>query len=164
MGEAMKEFKSFKAFNTHIKKVVTQYERREKSLLDITGRFLEKESKAIIGHLQAGYGEFKAWPELADSTKEEKEKLGYGDASNDWQPLLRTGEMRDSISYATELHKVYIGSTSDIMVYQEMGTGRIPARPVLGLAIYREKRKVQLAIGNFMYSWITDTRAQGKIS
>lgn len=158
----MKEYKSLAAFSTQLKHVMNQYQRRETQLLTIVGRFIEKESKKIIGHRQSvlGYG---FWPELAEATKQEKERLGYGDASNDWQPLLRTGEMRESISYSVQLHKVYIGSSSDIMVYQEKGTNRIPARPVLGLAMYREKVKLRRAIGNFMYAWITDTRAEGKV-
>lgn len=158
-----KEFRSFKAFTTHLKKVMEAYERREKALLTITGRFIERESKAIIGHLQGTHGIFPAWPELAEATKKEKERLGYGDASNNWQPLLRTGEMRDSIGYTVVKDQVFIGSTSEIMIYQEQGTARIPARPVLGLAMYREKAKLQKAIGNFLMAWITDTRAQGKI-
>lgn len=152
-----KQFKSLKSFDTQIKRLVREYPRREQALLNLVGHFIEKESKSYIGHLQ------DIWPELADSTKEQKESLGYGDAGNDWQPLLRTGDMRDSIHYAVQLHDVYIGSDSDIMVYQELGTARIPPRPVLGLAMYRNKLKLEKAIGNFMYSWISDTRAPGKI-
>lgn len=159
----VKEFKSLKAFATQLRKVVQSYDRRENSLLTIIGRFQEKEAKKIIGILQHGTSGYGYWPELADATKAEKERLGYGDASNDWQPLLRTGELRDSIGYTVQLHNVYIGSTSDIMIWQEMGTSRIPARPVLGLAMYREKIKMEKAIGNFMYAWITDTRAKGII-
>lgn len=153
----VKEFKSLRAFDTQLKKVLREYDRREKKLLNMVGKFVEKESKEYIGHLQ------DEWPELAETTKQEKERLGYGNAQNDWQPLLRTGEMRESIGYSVELHKVYIGSKSDILVYQEMGTVFIPPRPVLGLAMYQEKKKFQKAIGNFMYSWIADVRAQGKI-
>lgn len=161
-----KEFKSLKSFLTQINKVVESYDRRENNLLTIVGRFIELESKSIIGHRQYGINGagFGVWPDLADSTKEDKERKGFGNAGNDWQPLLRTGEMRDSITFTTGKHEVSIGSPSDILVYQELGTEFIPPRPVLSLAMYREKVKMQKAIGNFMMAWITDTRAQGKIT
>lgn len=152
-----KEFKSLRAFTTHLKHVLENYPKREKALLDITGRFVTKIAKSYIGHLQ------DTWPELAEATKEEKERLGYGNASNDWQPLLREGDLRDSIGYFVSPHKVHVGSVSEIMIYQELGTNRIPPRPVLGLAMYKEKIKIQKALGNFLISWICDTRAQGKI-
>lgn len=158
----VKEFKSLKAFSTQLQKVVGSYERREKNLLEIVGRFVTIQSKSIIGHRQYVPG-FAIWADLAESTKQEKEKLGYGNAGNDWQPLLRTGEMRDSISYSVELHQVHIGSTSEIMVYQEKGTFFIPARPVLSLTMYKEKQKLQQAVGDFMLTWIMDTRAKGKV-
>ena len=153
-----KQFNSLKAFSKHLDKVIKKYPQQEKAFLTTVGRFIEKESKSYIGHLQT------TWQELAESTKDQKESLGYGDAGNDWQPLLRTGDMRDSIHYAVQLHDVYIGSDSDILVYQELGTARMPARPVLGLAMYSNKKKLTKAVGNFMYSWISDTRLQGKIT
>ena len=161
-----KTFRSLKAFSNHlITNVVNKYERREQNLLKIVGRFIEKESKEIIGHRQSGVGDgYGAWPDLAEATKVEKERLGDGSGANEWQPLLRTGEMRDSISFSVAQHKVYIGAMSDIMIYQEKGTARIPPRPVLGLAMYKEKVKMRFAIGNFMFAWITDIRAMGKIT
>lgn len=153
----VKEFKSLRAFHTHIEKIIREYPRREKAFLTIVGKFIEKEAKGYIGHLQP------TWPELAESTQSQKEELGYGNASNDWQPLLREGDLRDSISYGVELHEVYIGSDSDIMIYQELGTDRIPPRPVLGLAMYSNKNKLERAVSNFMMTWLTDTRAQGRI-
>jgi hypothetical protein len=161
-----KEFKSLKSFATHLRNnVIDKYDKREKALLTMVGIHIVKESKSIIGVLQHGAfgGVYGHWPELAEATQAEKERLGYGDVSNDWQPLLRTGELRDSIGYSVQLHSVYIGSTSDIMVYQEMGTAHIPPRPVLGLAMYRDKFKIHKSINNFMYAWITDTKAQGKV-
>lgn len=161
-----KAFKSLTAFAKHLQNnVIPKYERREHDVLTVIGLFLEKDSKSIIGHLQHGLGGagYGAWEPLAEATQREKERLGYGSASNDWQPLLRTGELRDSISYSVQLHQVHIGSDSEIMVWQELGTMRIPPRPVLGLAMYRNKVKLEKALCNFVVSWITDTRAKGKI-
>jgi hypothetical protein len=45
------------------------------------------------------------------------------------KPLLRTGEMRDSIEYV-----VAVGSDLDVAVYQELGTSRIPPRSFLASA------------------------------
>ncbi|MDE2024863.1 MAG: hypothetical protein KGJ07_00040 [Patescibacteria group bacterium] len=153
----VKEFKTFAAFGKQVEKIIREYPHREHTFLNLVGKFIQNEAKGYIGHLQ------HIWPELAESTQEQKESLGYGDAMNDWQPLLRTGEMRDSITYTVQLHDVYIGSDSDILVYQEIGTVRIPPRPVLGLAMYENKRRLEKSIGSFVLAWITDTRAKGRI-
>lgn len=72
--------------------------------------------------------------------------------------------MRDSITYFTAPHRVWVGSPSDILVYQEMGTRTIPPRPVLGLTMYRNKKYFEWSIGDFLMSWVTDTRQKTRVS
>ena len=91
---------------------------------------VEKTAKGEIGVYQDAIGPFSAWPELAQSTQDDRERLGY--SAND--PLLRDGTMRDSIEHRVAELEAEIGSDSDILVYQEFGTARIPPRPVLGPA------------------------------
>lgn len=88
--------------------------------LEKIGKHLEKKAKKKIGHLQIG------WDKLADST--EAEKVRQGHPAN--APLLRTGELRESISHEVEGHTVTVGSTDEVMVYHEFGTHKMPPRPV----------------------------------
>ena len=81
-----------------------------------------------IGH------EMPQWPPLAPSTIEQKQKLGYVGRVSATDPLLRTGEMRDSIKVAVDGLVVVVGSTDKNALYQEIGTSRMPPRPFLALA------------------------------
>jgi len=83
---------------------------------------IEETAKAEIGTYVGN-----KWPELSELTQYARSKAGF--PPND--PLLMTGELRDSISHVVGAMEAEIGSTSKIMVWQEMGTDRIPPRPVL---------------------------------
>ena len=104
---------------------------------------VELTAKNEIGTYQQGIGQFPAWAQLAESTENEKSKLGYPANS----PLLRDGTLRDSISNEVQALEAVIGSTSDVMVYQELGTERIPPRPVLGPAAIRNRGKIERILG-----------------
>lgn len=95
-----------------------------------------------IGHYQPR-GAFRAWAPLAESTVEQKTQAGYAPPDN---PLLRTGEMRDSISgrvtmkgIGKALSVIEVGSTDPVALYQEMGTDTIPPRPFIRPAIVEVK-------------------------
>jgi HK97 gp10 family phage protein len=63
-------------------------------------------------------------------------------------PLLDTGELRDSISAMVEMrgpehgHAV-VGSTSEIAVWQELGTSRIPPRSFLAASAKQSEKDLQ---------------------
>lgn len=109
--------------------------------LEACAKLIENSAKEEIGHLQPAVGPFAAWAPLADSTIADKARQGYlfNDEGN---PLLRRGDLRDSISHDVEPLSAVIGSTSQIMVYQEYGTIHIPARSVIGAAGYKNKEKI----------------------
>jgi len=112
--------------------------------LERVAQKVEKTAKDEIGVYQDAIGPFDAWPELAQSTQDEREKLGF--MPND--PLLRTGELRDSISHEVHDFEAVIGSTSEIMEYQEFGTSRgIPPRPVIGPAAERNHDVILKELG-----------------
>ena len=67
------------------------------------------------------------WAPLAPSTLADKERKGYPVPS----PLLRTGELRDSIEAEAELLTAIVGSKDKRALYQEMGTRHIPPRPFI---------------------------------
>ena len=99
------------------------------------------EAKALIGT------EAEAWAPLADSTVEEKERLGFTGKVSSTDPLLRTGELPASIkvSEVTPEHAI-VGTDDPIARYQEFGTDRIPPRPFIGTALHRERDKIEAAL------------------
>jgi len=105
---------------------------------------IEKTAKDEIGHYQGEVSPFAGWVELADVTK--MDRVAHGYTEND--PLLRSGKLRDSIGHQVESFEAVIGSTSDIMVYQELGTERIPPRAVLGPAALRNRELILKTLGH----------------
>lgn len=95
--------------------------------LDKVGELAATMAAAYIGHYQTG------WAPLAQSTIADKAAKGFAVPA----PLLRTGEMRDTIGHLVDPieFKVVIGSTDPKALWQELGTSRIPPRSFLGLAM-----------------------------
>lgn len=112
--------------------------------LEKAARIIESEAKAEIGTYQGQAGPFAAWQELADATKADRVAQGFKE--ND--PLLRTGDMRDSIGHVVSGHEAAVGSDSDIAVFQEMGTSKIPPRSFLGGAAFRKAEDVAKVLGH----------------
>lgn len=137
------EFESLLHLSEHlaaaaVKEVVTIDAGLEKCLV-----MMEKTAKGEIGHYQPQRGPFQDWAELADSTKEDRVRQGF--TEND--PLERTGGLRDSIGHEKGVLEGAMGSTSEIMAYQEFGTPTIPPRPVIGPAAFRNKERIQAILG-----------------
>ena len=82
--------------------------------------------------------EMEEWPPLATVTVDEKESLGYTGQVSETDPLLRTGQLRDSIEAVVLPDPMGVvldvGSNDVVAVYQEMGTTTIPPRPFLSLS------------------------------
>lgn len=109
---------------------------------------IEKTAKAQIGTYQEAVGPFPGWPELAEATKDDRLRKGF--TEND--PLLRTGQRRDDITHAVDGLEAVIGTpenapTAKIAVWEEFGTSREPARPVLGPAAFRSREAIQKLVG-----------------
>lgn len=138
------EFGSVTHFLVHLAEAQLAVHVASHRALDRAAAIIEKDAKQQIGTYQPDAGPFNAWPELADSTKQDRVSKGFSE--ND--PLLRTGELRDSISREVHGHEAAIGSTSDVMVYQELGTDRIPPRPVLGPAAFKNKDRIEKVLGD----------------
>jgi phage gpG-like protein len=89
-------------------------------------QMIADEAKRVIGTYDYG------WPSLAPSTLAKK--------SAD-TPLLETGKMRASIEWNASGNTGAVGSNSDVAVFQELGTSRIPPRPFLmGAAMEMEPK------------------------
>lgn len=130
-------------FATRLLELVAEEELALHAGLKKAAKLVEKSAKSEIGHYQPEVGPFQDWAELTESTQYDRERKGF--TPDD--PLLRTGELRDSISSDVKGLEAQIGSDSDIMVYQEFGTATIPPRPVLGPAAFKNKEKIRAIIG-----------------
>lgn len=97
------------------------------------------EARHIIGHHQEG------WDDLMPKTISDKSRLGF--SPPDYQPLLRTGKMRESIDWISTSMGGVIGSNDKVMFWQELGTTKMAARPVLGLAMLRTVPLMEQLLG-----------------
>ncbi len=142
------EFKSIAAFTEFFATRDVAVVVAAEAGLEKSAQLIERRAKEKIGEYQEEAGPFPAWEPLSPSTLAEKERLGYAPPDN---PLLRTGDMRDSIEHRVEGLEAQVGSNNDVAVYQELGTARIPARSFLGgAAVEKEKEVVELIGGNVM--------------
>ncbi len=146
----MREFTSFGDFAGFLGalSVIVEADRRG---LDKATKLIQKTAKAKIGDYQEQAGPFAPWAPLAASTIAEKQSLGYTGQVSEDDPLLRTEEMRESIERTFGAKEGYVGSNSDIMVYQELGTRHIPPRSVLGGAAAEKGKEVSEIIGEQTY-------------
>ncbi|MDU3302770.1 MAG: hypothetical protein E7E83_15250 [Enterobacter ludwigii] len=111
--------------------------------LEVVAKTIEEEAKEEIGVYQPAVGPFDAWDPLAESTKADRVRQGYSEDD----PLLRSGELRDSISHRVMGLAAVVGSTDDKAVWQEFGTDRIPPRPFIGPAYVKSFRKITEMVG-----------------
>ena len=115
-------------------------------------RCMEKaadKAKGFIGEYQQG------WAPLAAATLTDKAAKGFGVPD----PLLRSGELRDSLSGQAEemldgVHGV-VGSTSPNMIFSEMGTKNEPPRPVLSPALIQSEPEIATALGELAVRLLT---------
>ncbi|HEY8126224.1 MAG TPA: hypothetical protein VIF88_12500 [Methylocystis sp.] len=94
-------------------------------------RLVQKTAKSYIGN----YDHPGNWAQLAEATQADRVRQGF--AAN--EPLLRTGDLRDSIAIDAPYRNGaetygYVFSNSPIARYQELGTVSIPPRPFLSTA------------------------------
>ncbi len=142
----MKSFANLASFSAFLLERARATQEAHGAALEAAAVIIEKEAKAEIGHYQNAAGPFDAWAELADSTKADRVAKGFP-ANN---PLLRSGELLHSISHSVEGDHAVVGSDSDIAVYQEMGSSRIPPRSFLGGAAVRKGEDAANAAGLVM--------------
>lgn len=140
----MKEFSNLLDFAVHLATTAVAVRVAEHGALDRAAAIIEKDAKNRLGTYQQESGPFAAWAPLTESTMADRVHQGY--TPND--PELRSGALRDSISRTVEGREAAVGSTSEVMVYQELGTPTIPPRPALGPAAFENRERIQKAIGH----------------
>ena len=140
----MRSFESIAEFALHLAAIqATLHVSLERSL-DRAAAIIEKDAGKRIGHYQGPVSYFPGWAPLAQSTESEKARLGYPTNA----PLIRDGSLYGSISREVHRTEAFVGSTSDIAVFQELGTAYIPPRPFLGPAGAANAERVARIIGH----------------
>lgn len=171
----MKEFGSIEAFVTHLATVAVAVKEADHAILEESAELIEKRAKQKIGEYQEQVGPFIAWPELSENTLyggvapsgfryEGKIPLGYATEENH-NPLLRTGEMRDSIEHTVGRDEAQIGSNNDKAVYQELGTMYMPPRSFLGGAMAETVPEILSVSGrHFVAALVGEKVFEGKLA
>lgn len=116
-------------------------------------------ARGYIGHQQSDL--FMGWQPLSSATVfgfrhpaagwiPGKADLGYG-SPPDYDPLLREGDLRDSIGSETAGLEGMVGSTSKIGLYQEIGTPGaeypVPPRPFLAKGLMEATYEAEALAG-----------------
>lgn len=146
-----REFQDVASFCLHLATIQAAVVKAEHSALERIARIVEKDAKGRIGEYQEAAGPFPQWAPLADSTEYEKARLGYPSDA----PLLRKGDLRDSIRHEVDGKEAIVGSKSDIAEYQEFGTKTIPPRPFIGPAAFANKDKIESILGHAVVAGLT---------
>jgi hypothetical protein len=145
----MKQFSSFLGLAEHLVRLGTMEARTENALEHACAK-IEKLAKEKIGEYQDKAGPFAAWAPLTESTKADRSQQGFSEDD----PLLRTGELRDSIEHQVHGLEGQVGSNLDIAVYQELGTKTIPPRSFLGGAAFELEPEIREELGLDLAMWL----------
>lgn len=139
----MREFDNVLAFAEHLLTLNIAIHESAHKGLEKVAKLIEKDAQRQIGHYQPAVGPFQDWAPLAETTEDDKARKGYSlDA-----PLLREGQLRDSIEHEVHGLEAVVGSKSEIAEYQEFGTNTIPPRPFIGPAAFKNKKAIQQILG-----------------
>lgn len=111
--------------------------------LEHAAKVVQEDAKDRIGEYQREIGHFPEWAPLANATK--ADRLAKGFTEDD--PLLRSGELRDSIVTEHTAMAAVIGSKLPQSAYLEFGTEKMPPRPFLGPAALAKRKQIQRIIG-----------------
>lgn len=139
----MREFADVATFAAHLLTLNAAIEESTHRGLEKVAKIIERDAKSQIGHYQPEVGPFQDWAPLAESTEKEKARLGYPANA----PLLREGDLRESIEHEVQGQEAVVGSKSEIAEYQEFGTSTIPPRPFIGPAAFKNKEAIQHILG-----------------
>jgi hypothetical protein len=150
----MNSFASFAGFAAHLAEVMVETAIVEREALENAAVIIEKAAKAKIGEYQDQAGEFAAWADLAESTKQDRVAKGFSEDD----PGLRTGQMRDSIEHQVHGSEAEIGSNDDDMVWFDQGTVKQPPRSVFGGTAFEQGPVVAAEIGAEMFAVLSGTR------
>jgi phage gpG-like protein len=150
------EFDSMAALATHLAgAVVADIELANRHSLAAAAQILKDDMRGQIGEYQGALGDYPAWEPLAESTEDEKARVGAPAEA----PLERFGDLQKS--FRSELvgnNEAIIGSTDPVMEFHEYGTSKMPPRPVVGPALLRNVDAIEKLIGGDAHAVICGQR------
>lgn len=121
-------FSSPGAFASFLTATIGELHHAKHAALEKAAKLVETEAKEVIGTYSYG------WPQLAKSTQQDRTRRGF--SAN--EPLLRSGELRNSINHEVSDNRAIVGSNLDAAVYAESGTSKEPPRSfLLGAAMHK---------------------------
>jgi phage gpG-like protein len=133
----------------HFKHLADDFPKACHAGLEAAARIVEARAKSAIGSYIYG------WPQLAQSTQAERVKKGFSEN----QPLLRTGELRDSIQHSSSPTEARVGSNLDRAVWMELGTSKTPPRPFLAPSLYQSEAAIKRAVRQVVANYMRQSRA-----
>lgn len=134
------EFNGFRELISHTAKVMAETDAVLHEGLEAVTAKLLKDTRATMGVYQSGEGPFSDWAALAPATKQDRVARGF---TAD-EPLLRTGELRDSYYKQVQGLEGGVGSDLDKALGMEIGDPikRVPARSTLGLTFAKTEKRL----------------------
>lgn len=138
----MTEFSNLTSFIAHMAILEHVVEHEAEKGLRRAARVISNAAKEELGYYQPEVGPFVAWAPLAASTLEHHKTLGVGES-----PELVTGQLYASIEDEAQGNEAVSGSKLDIAAYQELGTAKMPPRPIFGPAAWKSREEIEKIIG-----------------
>ena len=149
-GRVAMQLESLDALALHLVAAAAAWKVARRKALNDAADIVKKDARKQIGRYQPAVGIYPEWAPLAESTVDEKARLGVTPRGgmDDDAPLYRFGDLLRS--FRSELvsdDEVVIGSTELSMAYHEFGTSKMPPRPVLGPAFVKNREQIQKLLG-----------------
>jgi NADPH:quinone reductase-like Zn-dependent oxidoreductase len=160
-ASTVKSYKSFGALARAFERAVVELRPAYATAMEASALVVEATAVAEFGHYQReDMGPFSPWEELKDATKQAHiQAIVDGEGAPDAgpnTPELVKGGLRSSIKHDSSERGFHVGSDSMVMVWQELGTTRgVPARPLLGTAMFRETEVVLSLIAQAVRDTLT---------
>jgi HK97 gp10 family phage protein len=152
------EFQSLEAFALHIVMVEAAWRTQRKAALNEAAKIIKKDAREQIGEYQPAAGNYPEWAPLAESTEDEKARLGAPPDA----PLYRFGDLQKSFRSTPVGHdEVIVGSTDPNMEWHEFGTNKMPPRPVLGPALFKNIEDIRALLAGAAMDTIVSGQRMG---
>ena len=116
--------------------------------LQRAAELVEEEAKDSLGTYQGASGPVPAWPTLSQVTQDDRVEKGFSPN----EPLLRSGELRDSIDIEVHRDHAFVGSTHEGAPAHELGADGVPQRSFLAGAAYRNEEEIAELIGQAVFN------------
>lgn len=138
----MTEFTDLTSFIAHVTAIEFVVQQEAERGLRRAAQVISDAARKELGYYQPEVGPFVAWAPLADSTLDHHRYLGVGES-----PELVTGQLYASIEDEAQGKEAVSGSKLDIAEYQEVGTAKMPPRPIFGPAAWKSRDEIEKIIG-----------------